>query len=900
MSKPPPEKRWFVVYIRFFNMAESVVKLRVDSKEYESKIKRAADGVRAFGESCRKSGESVSKADKDTLDYVRAIGQMETVSKNAKGKVNEMTSAFTELSVQYRHLTDQEKQSQFGKALAQSLDQLKGRLNSTKAEIASINEELGKKQVEMPSSGGGLFGGGKLGGMMQVFGGNMMTKAVGWASGFATELSDCVQQGIELARAGEGVRLAFEKLNRPDLLDQLREATHGTVTDLELMKQAVKFNDFNLSLEELGTMLAFAQQKAKDTGQSVDYMVDSIVTGLGRKSLMILDNLGLSANEIKEKMKGTGDMTKAVGEIIRDQMSKAGDYIETAADRAAKADAEVKNAMEELGRTFQPLSDAGSTLWHNLKVGALDFLNSALKPIIDTFTQIGRLRKQYENAGGSTRVGTDLDKLKNNPSGSAYGVLLSPYNDEIRNRQRALDAWDAWRKGDRSAKAESEMQWAKANYGTNNSAINAELGAWKKMRDEFVAGAKDIMTPVAEVPTVTIPTGSGGGGKVGRVNTGRVGAAVAPPPPEGSIAAQEAKVQALTKAWRNAATEAGRAGYLGQLEEARKVLSEMQGKGETIPEGSLKDLNNQMQELQKQRELLADPIDISLLDDDIQRIKDKIDELNGVVKKDTTSAPMPLEDKIRMSVADSITALDETTLTNLMEFKIRNGLENLDIKSEYLQQAIFGERMDIPDEYWQSLADEINAKLAELGVEPIIIDVKTGEVTQAAKQAKEGWQDAAKAVQAVGGALQQLEDPGAKIMGIIGEAVANIALGFAQATAASSSAGVFGWIAAIAGGLGTMISTINAIHSATGYSEGGIIKGNTYSGDNIMANGGTIGLNAGEIVLNRAQAGVLASQLNDTNAIGDRRPYIESETIWLGLKHYLNRNGMGEIVTSKR
>lgn len=880
-------------------MVDSVVKLRFDSQEYDAKIRRAADGVRAFGENCRKAGESVSKANKDTLDYVRAIGQMETVSRTAKGKVNEMTSAFTELSVQYRHLTDQEKQSPFGKALAQSLDQLKGRLNSTKAELASINEELSKKQVEMPSGGGGLFGGGKLGGMMQVFGGNMMTKAVGWASGFATELSDCVQQGIELARAGEGVRLAFEKLNRPDLLDQLREATHGTVTDLDLMKQAVKFSDFKLSLDELGTMLAFAQQKAKDTGQSVDYMVDSIVTGLGRKSLMILDNLGLSANEIKEKMKGTGDMTKAVGEIIRDQMSKAGDYIETAADRAAKADAEVKNAMEDLGRTFQPLSDAGATLWHNLKVGALDFLNSALKPIIDTFTQIGRLRKQYENAGGSTRVGTDLDKLKNNPSGSAYGVLLSPYNDEIRNRQRALDAWDAWRKGDRSAKAESEMQWAKANYGTNNSAINAELGAWKKMRDEFVAGAKDIMTPVAEVPTVTIPTGSGGGGKVGRVNTGRVGAAVAPPPPEGSIAAQEAKVQALTKAWRNAATEAGRAGYLGQLEEARKVLSEMQGKGETIPEGSFKDLNNQLRELQKQRELLADPIDISLLDDDIQRIKDKIDELNGVVKKDTTSTPMSLEDKIRVSVADSITALDETTLTNLMEFKIRNGLENLDIKSDYLQQAIFGERMDIPDDYWQSLADEINAKLAELGIEPIKIDVKTGEITQVAKATKEGWQDAARAVQSVGGALQQIENPSAKIAGIVGEAIANIALGFAQATSSSSKLGVFGWIAAIAGGLGTMISTISAIHSVTGYSEGGIIKGNSYSGDNIMANGGTIGLNAGEIVLNRAQQGVLASQLTGSAPIIQIEGRIMGEDIELVQKNRKLRKGRGEYVTTK-
>jgi hypothetical protein len=35
-------------------------------------------------------------------------------------------------------------------------------------------------------------------------------------------------------------------------------------------------------------------------------------------------------------MKETGDMTKAVGQIIREQMAKAGDYVETAADRAHK------------------------------------------------------------------------------------------------------------------------------------------------------------------------------------------------------------------------------------------------------------------------------------------------------------------------------------------------------------------------------------------------------------------------------------------------------------------------------------------------------------------------------------------------------------------------------------
>jgi hypothetical protein len=227
-----------------------------------------------------------------------------------------------------------------------------------------------------------------MSGMLQVFGGNLMTKAAGWAADFASEMGQAVQQGIELARQGEGIRNAFERLGRGDILNGLREATHGTVTDLELMKAAVKFNDFNLPLEELGTMLAFAQQKAKDTGQSVDYMVESITNGLGRQSKPILDNLGISAKEIEERMKSTGDFTKAVGEIVREQMTKAGDYIETAADRATKADVDLKNAMEELGRTLMPLEEQGVSMWTSLKTGAIELLNDGVKPLVPVIVDL--------------------------------------------------------------------------------------------------------------------------------------------------------------------------------------------------------------------------------------------------------------------------------------------------------------------------------------------------------------------------------------------------------------------------------------------------------------------------------------------------------------------------------
>ena len=497
-------------------MAESILKLRVDSQEYDNKLKRAAQGLQQYVDGCRKVGGTLEVVEKETLDYVKAVGKMETTSRSAKGQLGEMTKTFTDLSMEYKNLTDQEKAAPFGKALSASLDQLQGRIQQTKADLNDISSKLGGAT----GGGGGLFGGDKLSGMLQVFGGNLMTKGAGMAVSFVSEMGDMVKQGIELAKAGEGVRLAFERLNQPGLLSNLREATHGTVTDLELMKAAVQFNDFKLPIEELGTMLAFAQQKAKDTGQSVEYMTQSIVTGLGRKSLMILDNLGLSAAEIRDKMKETGDMTKAVGEIIREQMSKAGDYVETAADRATQANVELTNSMTRLGETFQPISDMGTSMWTSLKTGALDLLNNVLTPLINKFTQLGRMRAVYEGQSGNERVNRQLNTLRNiqtsNYRQGTYKAQLANYDSSIKSHQQYIDDYHAWQRDKTNVGAYDRMQAFKKQTGLEwVSDVQSHLDAFKKMRAEYVNGAKAILqgnpAPSPTDTTPTTPTVSGSG-----------------------------------------------------------------------------------------------------------------------------------------------------------------------------------------------------------------------------------------------------------------------------------------------------------------------------------------------------------------------------------------------------
>lgn len=137
-------------------MADSVVRLRIDSNEYDNKLRNATTALNRFFDSARQGGQSIANADKSVEDAVRSFGNMAAKAQDARGKLNEMTRAFTEMSMQYKQLTDAEKQSPVGQAMAKSLDQLKGRINETKGQFAEVNKELGNTKTEGSATGGVL------------------------------------------------------------------------------------------------------------------------------------------------------------------------------------------------------------------------------------------------------------------------------------------------------------------------------------------------------------------------------------------------------------------------------------------------------------------------------------------------------------------------------------------------------------------------------------------------------------------------------------------------------------------------------------------------------------------------------------------------------------------------
>ena len=213
--------------------------------------------------------------------------------------------------------------------------------------------------------------------------GNLITRGAELVGSFLKKLtssiSETIDKSVELAEAADGITHAFEKIGTADYLQELRTATKNTVSDIELMKAAVKAKDFRIPLEDLGKYLSFAQLKAQQTGQELDYMVDSIVTGLGRQSPQILDDLGLSAAEISEKTKETGDFMKGVAKIVEKNLAQAGETYISAADRATQRTVDLQNAQLALGKALVPIKEEFSDIYGQIQVGTI----KAIKYLVD-------------------------------------------------------------------------------------------------------------------------------------------------------------------------------------------------------------------------------------------------------------------------------------------------------------------------------------------------------------------------------------------------------------------------------------------------------------------------------------------------------------------------------------
>ena len=744
--------------------ANSIFKLKVETSEYDQKLANAAKGIRHLADVAHKGGGDLTGLEKAELDYIKALGNMETKSRTASGQLRELSSTYKELKVVYDQLNEVEKADEGGKALAASLETLKQRAQEAKAQLDSASQSLNDN---------GEAGKGTSSVMdmlkdkftvnidaIKLF--NIGLQAAEGALSVAKDAFFASEATVdEWGRIVDSSKSLYEgfltALNTGDISGYL-----GRIDEI-VQAARTAYNE----LDRLGTMKTIQAPKMSAQQTENERMRMMIQTGRyiapvdGRRASM-KDGQLLTPDQIRRIEAQLQNGMKTVVSLVGNEVKQTGKAIDAVYDRQAK----------ELGLSLKEFRKGTSSM-------------AEFDKRMAGYDQYQKWREQHTTidikSGRETVArGNPFEQFA---KWGTFRVDGQRYNDLVRLIQQ------------RDQQAGQAYSMQSQAYRTMNRAEGVTVS--KLMRGETIGGSG----------------GRGGGG--GTTKTLQT-----------ELQQNQTKINELTQQYVALMAAASKAGE-PLTEEQQKQTSEIQ---------------RQISELEKrngQLKLFNEQAHGRLLPVDTSRVAE-------IAKDGITGNPF---------LADN----------QAMEF-----------------------------------TGSLKLQLDEKAMEAVDKQIK-----KQTKGMKGGWEDAAGAIQAVGSAMSQIEDPAAKVVGTVAQAIATIALGYAQATTQASKMGPWAWIAFAATGLATMISTISAIHSATGYAQGGMIKGNSYSGDNIggMVDGGAggfVGLNAGEIVLNRAQTTAIASQLQG-NGFGNARLVgrLKGRDILISIDRELSATGKGQLATWK-
>lgn len=361
----------YTVDVKTADAQKAIYTLEQQSKKLRSENKARLNQMISLEAAGRKESETYRNLKKQYSETSREIRTLTSRIGEQTSQINILDMSMVQLKKQQKSL-QKEMDNTVQSLNPEAYGVLEQRLMDVNARISELKQNA--------KSFGELASDDTVNGVLL---GNLLTKGAELFGEKVREFKDSIAElisgGLEMAEQADGVTRAFNNLNQEGLLDNLRKATKGTVNDVQLMTAAVQANDFRIPLEDLGKYLEFAQLKAQQTGQSVDYMTNSIVTGLGRKSPLILDNLGISAAEISEKTKETGDFMKAVAEIVDTQLAEAGETYISAADRAARKTVELQNAQKALGDEILPLKEQWDDAYADMQLNTISLISWCVK-----------------------------------------------------------------------------------------------------------------------------------------------------------------------------------------------------------------------------------------------------------------------------------------------------------------------------------------------------------------------------------------------------------------------------------------------------------------------------------------------------------------------------------------
>ena len=904
-------------------MANSVVRLSIDSHEFDANIKRAGEALNKFFDQAKKGDRTFEVLDDDAMEVIKTFGQLETKSKSANGQLSELTKAFTDLSVIYKRFTDEEKASDPGKILAQQLDELKARITETKAaldfstqslngpqaiksELRELTQEIANTTIayrslsdEERNGATGREMQAKIQQMTERAGTlrDAMDDANRSIKGFSsdTKVFDRVSQGVAFLTSSFQTAIGAAKLfglnigDNVEVIAKLQAAmavTNGlTQVQTALQKESAlmqgvmavqaKAAAAAIALEGSNTKAATVAQAAFNAVAKANpyVLLASAVAAVGAALVGFSGNAKKATESIKVE---TDAMQQAqrMSEIWKNSLSGTFSSLMTKYDELKRQWSELKNEHQKtdwIKNNQTALQNLGGAI--NDVKSAENFFNDNTDAVVQSFVRRAQAAARVAQLTELYRKQIELlDKKERTQQAITEDAARSGRRAQAGEEIKDSSYWNSrYGSVDREGKWRFSEQGAKLYSGTDTSTadsvvkVDVELQANQSEIDKIKGQITNEFNDVVITPTSNNPS---------------------------------------TKTTTTTTTTTVK--ELNPMQQAQKEISALTEEALTADEGRLEIIRQEIAALQHQVDVYKQ------IQEYAQGGREKWNIQVGDRKAfeseqrrrfdENTVTPSRLqvmEASVMKEMRVEDAKVDTETLHTLLKDALQNSIDTTSLDLTTIADQI-GEGINVPDDTWQAILDKYNELRDQIGEEPITIDFNTGKIAEDGKKADKTWKDAASAVQSVGSAFSQIEDPAAKAMGTVMQAIASIALGFAQASAQAGSMGPWAWLAFLAAGAAATATTISTIHSLTGFAEGGIVPGNNFSGDNLHTV--DYGINSGELILNRSQQSTIASALMDAdNARGGYAgaPYVTGEKIVLGINNYARRSGRGELVFSK-
>ncbi len=262
-----------------------------------------------------------------------------------------------------------------------------------------------------------------------------------------------VGNSVRLALKAEPIAGGFGALtesrglgDQAEVLERLRTAARGTVSDLQLMTNANAALQLGAagSTKELELLVEAGRRLGKAMGRDATEGFNDLALGIGRQSKLILDNLGIIVNAdqvYEDYAKSVGSTTEKISDqekklafvaaaydAVRQKMADLGDEQETTGEKIDRVQASFSNLSVALGNRFLPaigeVADRWSAFLGTLDEGKVaeslqktfDGLKGAAKSIVEFI-----LPDQIVDDGA--KLGSALWKAFTDPSAEAFKVV---------------------------------------------------------------------------------------------------------------------------------------------------------------------------------------------------------------------------------------------------------------------------------------------------------------------------------------------------------------------------------------------------------------------------------------------------------------------------------------------